>query len=205
MNYYQNGGYDRVIRDGKENFNVRIKKFDDLDKMHEAELAYLYLMGKSYQAMNQIDNATGCFHIAYSQHGFEKRMLTGPYDFRGFVQKAGKELEAIAGERGEVYVNNFDVNTFFDRELAKSGCFIATATYGSPLSAEVVIFSQFRDETLLTSKLGRRFVAMYYSVSPPLARLIVKSGFLRIIVRELLLAPLLRLLRRVTHVSGIFN
>jgi hypothetical protein len=117
MNYYQNGGYDRVIRDGKEFFNVRIKKFADIGKMHEAELAYLYLMGKSYQAMGQIDNAVGCFHVAYSQHGFEKRMLTSPYDFPAFVQKAGRELEDIAGDRGEAYVNNFDVSSFFDREL----------------------------------------------------------------------------------------
>jgi hypothetical protein len=58
----------------------------------------------------------------------------------------------------------------------------------------VAVFSRFRDEILLTSKPGSGIVAMYYFVSPPLAWLIAKSGFLRLIVRELLLAPLLRVL-----------
>jgi hypothetical protein len=81
-------------------------------------------------------------------------------------------------------------------KVKKGGCFIATAAYGSPMAPEVVMLSRFRDETLLTSKLGCRFVAVYYFLSPPFARLIGKSGFLRIMVRELLLAPLLLILRR---------
>jgi hypothetical protein len=63
-------------------------------------------------------------------------MLTSPYDFPGFVEQSGQELEVIARERGEDYVNNFDVGPSFNPCLAKGGCFIATAAYGSPLSAE---------------------------------------------------------------------
>lgn len=73
-------------------------------------------------------------------------------------------------------------------------CFIATATYGSPLAPEVAAFRQFRDEVLAASRLGRRLVKIYYFVSPPLAALVKKSGPLRAAAR-LLLNSVLRLLR----------
>lgn len=81
---------------------------------------------------------------------------------------------------------------------AKTGpCFIATAVYGSPLAPEVEVFRQFRDETLLSSKLGTLFVRTYYSFSPPLAFLVSKMQFLKSITRLFLLDPILLLLK--TH------
>lgn len=193
---YQNGGYDRVIQRGKELVNSRVAKLSDLPKMHEADLAIIYLMGKSYQALGQTDNAVGCFHIAYSQSGFEKRMLTSPYDFPGFVQKAGQELTDIAGERGEDYINNFQIEPFFDRVLAKKGgCFIASAVYGSPLAPEVLILRRFRDEVLLTSRVGSLFIKIYYFVSPCLASVISRVDLLKTATRHLILTPLLLLLK----------
>jgi hypothetical protein len=78
----------------------------------------------------------------------------------------------------------------------KAGCFIATATYGSPLAPEVMVFCQFRDDFLLVTKPGRIFVKLYYSASPSLALLISKVPFLRIATRACVLTPLLRLLPR---------
>jgi hypothetical protein len=49
------------------------------------------------------------------------------------------------------------------------GCFIATATYGSPMATELVALRNFRDKVLLRNSLGRIFVKSYYKVSPPLA------------------------------------
>src|SRR2546423_2026196 len=69
--------------------------------------------------------------------------------------------------------------------VSKGGCFIATATYGSPFAPEVLIFRRFRDEILLTSKLGNALVNIYYWVSPPLARLISKTRFLKVTTRHL--------------------
>jgi len=195
VEYYQNGGYDQVIQKGKEYLNGRIKQYSDLEKMREDELTYLYLMGKSYQALGQLDEAIGCFHLVYSQRGFEKRMLTSPHDFPAFVRNAGDELEHIAREKGENYVNNFDVKAFFDRELAKTGCFIATAVYGSSLSEEVLLFRRFRDDTLLKSDLGSIAVEIYYRVSPPIASTISRSRLLKAFIRQLLLQPILKILR----------
>lgn len=51
-------------------------------------------------------------------------------------------------------------------------CFISTATYGSPLSAKVEDFRQFRNQYLLTHKPGQILTHYYYKLSPPLAKYI---------------------------------
>ncbi len=63
------------------------------------------------------------------------------------------------------------------------GCFIATAAYGSRLSSEVRVLSDFRDRYLMGSTLGRKFVAAYYRLSPPLAGFIERHPVLRKCVR----------------------
>jgi hypothetical protein len=72
----------------------------------------------------------------------------------------------------------------------KSGCFIATAAFGSYLHPKVALLRAFRDEHLLTNAPGRLFVALYYRVSPPIADLIARHAPLRGMVR-LLLAPVI--------------
>lgn len=77
----------------------------------------------------------------------------------------------------------------------KGGCFIATASYGSPFAAEVMVFREFRDKKLLPSKLGSAFVQAYYFVSPTVARVISKSEPSKAITRLIFLEPILRLIK----------
>ncbi|MFQ5900080.1 MAG: CFI-box-CTERM domain-containing protein, partial [Thermodesulfobacteriota bacterium] len=67
-----------------------------------------------------------------------------------------------------------------------SGCFIATAAYGSYLEPKVKTLRDFRDNHLLTNPLGRAFVAFYYKTSPPVASFIRKHEILRAITRWIL-------------------
>lgn len=82
--------------------------------------------------------------------------------------------------------------------VPKGMCFIATAAYGSPFAAEVLVLSQFRDEVLLRSKLGRYAVRLYYAVSPPIASSIEGKKPLKVVIRTLL-APILCLVRTQMH------
>jgi hypothetical protein len=63
------------------------------------------------------------------------------------------------------------------------GCFIATAAYGSPLESHVMVLRQFRDTYLMKTKLGRAFVQLYYKYSPPIADVIAKHYWMRVVVR----------------------
>ena len=79
----------------------------------------------------------------------------------------------------------------------KGMCFVATATYGTPMETEVIVLSRFRDEVLLSSSMGRLFVEVYYTVSPPIARLISRSSTLRMLVRVAFLQHIVKLVQRI--------
>jgi len=70
------------------------------------------------------------------------------------------------------------------------GCFIATAAYGTPAAEQIDVLREFRDIVLLESTAGSQFVALYYQLSPPVADFISESSFLRTLVRELLVDPI---------------
>jgi hypothetical protein len=71
-----------------------------------------------------------------------------------------------------------------------AGCFIATAAYGTPTAEQIDILREFRDIVLLESTAGSQFVALYYQLSPPVADFISENSFLRTLVRELLVDPI---------------
>ena len=64
-----------------------------------------------------------------------------------------------------------------------SGCFIATAAFGTELEPEVQTLRNFRDKELLTNEFGKIFVNTYYKMSPALADFIRPHENLRSLVR----------------------
>ena len=71
------------------------------------------------------------------------------------------------------------------------GCFIATAAFGSYLHPKVAELRRFRDSQLLTNAPGRLFVALYYRLSPPVARVIAEHAWMRAAVRGALVPVIL--------------
>jgi hypothetical protein len=74
-----------------------------------------------------------------------------------------------------------------------SGCFIATAAYGTETAEQIDVLRAFRDQVLLQSPIGSRFVSLYYKTSPPIADFISEHSILRAVVREVLIDPMVSL------------
>jgi len=66
-------------------------------------------------------------------------------------------------------------------------CFIATAAFGSPMQPYVKILRDFRDRFLFGNKVGKSFMRLYNTYSPPMADFIAKHDSLRAMVRISLL------------------
>lgn len=79
---------------------------------------------------------------------------------------------------------------------SKSGCFIATAVYGSEIAPEVTVLRKFRDARLLRSHVGRAFVRVYYATSPTIAALLEHVSPARMVVRRLFLNPIVKFAER---------
>lgn len=83
-----------------------------------------------------------------------------------------------------------------------SGCFIATAAYGSSFEEHVHTLRLFRDMFLLKSEIGKHFVNFYYTYSPAIADVIRNSETLKFLTR-IGLAPLWAMSYSLVH-YGVF-
>lgn len=91
--------------------------------------------------------------------------------------------------------------------VKKSGCIIATATYGSELALQVQLLRDFRENVALKTFAGSSFVtvfnAWYYSWSPPVASSIAPDPTIKAVMR-VILQPLLNILQVATATFSLF-
>lgn len=139
----------------------------------------------------------------------EQRII-GNELFSGIFEKGNNILGSVttaakvnAVVTGSVYEENLDVFTFFGDPATRlaliagkdsggesgggGGCFIATAAFGSYLHPYVRILRDFRDDVLLQNVAGRKFVNLYYRMSPPAADWISQRAWAKAVIRVLLL------------------
>jgi len=67
-----------------------------------------------------------------------------------------------------------------------SGCFIATAAYGTPMAREIQSLRDVRDAYLIDTMIGAAFVDAYYRISPPIARMVSENAAAKTAVRAVL-------------------
>jgi hypothetical protein len=119
-----------------------------------------------------------------------------------YVQMAGKVVAPIFTTHARIrlfatgWTNGAEIR--FDEIglfFVTGYCFIATAAYGTETATELNILRDFRDQVLLKNALGSRFVEVYYKLSPPVADFIAKNDFLRAVVRDVIIDPVVNILQ----------
>ena len=102
-----------------------------------------------------------------------------PYDIHMRRASAGIELSSMEMNFSESCALEMSVHqavkNYLDKHQSKpdeSGCFVATATYGSPNHETVLLLRSFRDDVLANYRIGRLFISAYWIIGPRLARFI---------------------------------
>jgi hypothetical protein len=112
------------------------------------------------------------------------------YQFAGWAAPAGSFANAYAAATTFTMPGqDVTVTATFQVTQTSSGCFIATAGYGSATAEQIDVLREFRDGVLLESAAGSQFVDLYYRLSLPIADVISRNSFLTTVVRELLVDP----------------
>ena len=73
------------------------------------------------------------------------------------------------------------VAVYSEQVTPPTGCFIATAAYGSPLAPQLDTLRQFRDYCL-----PEKLTNLYYRLSPPIAKFVWKHTKVRSAVRAVI-------------------
>lgn len=146
---------------------------DSDDIYYNLKVAYhfanMYENGKLYVNYHE-DNVNG--HLAYVAAKTNNQEVVAD---NAVVIKYISDISLT----GENLLNDVSMNAY---------CFVATASYGQD-SGTVGLLCDFRDSVLMQSAPGRAFVKAYYTVSPPIAKVIAGSEPLKAAVR-LALKPL---------------
>jgi tetratricopeptide (TPR) repeat protein len=108
--------------------------------------------------------------------------------WEGLGQK--EQAAALLEKAAQLNPSDIDIQNNL-KAIKTSQCVVATAAFGSPLASEVHLLRWWRDEVLKASKIGALAVAVYYSVSPPIAKFIAKHSFAMAVTR-FFLYPIIR-------------
>jgi len=99
----------------------------------------------------------------------------------GICQSCGKKFGINRGE-----TDNYILKLDNKEPSSSSGCFIATAVYGSYDAYEVLALRRWRDSSLSNTNIGQRFIKLYYKVSPSIALWIEGKSLISMFTKKLL-------------------
>ena len=146
-------------------------------------------------------------NLADSSTVFGNTAFKGYTDFTP-LPAATYRLQVRRADTGEVVLSplnvtleEFDIFTIYaygfaadldveiiDHTAEEGGlCFIATAAFGTGMAGKIDVLKDLRDGHLTTSREGMAFVDLYYRISPPIAQYIDRCGWLKAVVRTMLL------------------
>lgn len=104
------------------------------------------------------------------------------YRFAGWSGEVDTIADVNAATTTITMDSSYSIRADFHSTTSSPGC-TATAAFDTPMAKEIGIVREFRDDYLLTSRLGRILTGLYYRLSPPLAEFITEHPSLKPVVR----------------------
>jgi hypothetical protein len=77
------------------------------------------------------------------------------------------------------------VESYYEKNNKKEGCYIATYIYGSYEAEEVIILRDFRDSVLKKFQFGNLFIKIYYFISPKLINIFSESLIFKMLCKHI--------------------
>jgi len=130
----------------------------------------------------KIDTVNGWHEIPFEDNDGDNTITLTLTDGDPSTDADGLE-NGILSDPGAIAVSSDVTST----DGGGGGCFIATAAFGSMMEPHVKILREFRDRFLLNNSLGKAFVRLYYTYSPPIADFIATHDNIKAMVRLSLL------------------
>ncbi len=112
-----------------------------------------------------------------------------------------KEIEIQPIANPKPIIKSYELPKYQATKIAQQpkntsgSCYIATLCYDDFYADEVCSFRDFRDLTLSKYKLGRQFIAKYYSFAPKLTAKLENYKTLNKVIKHFILNPLLTIIK----------
>ena len=130
---------------------------------------------------------------AYNARELLHQILTGAQiSAVGTLQKNSSRFLSMKEATKIITIIGRNYNVKWQKE---SKCFIATAACGTEHAEEILQLQAYRDKVLKPKKWGRIFITIYEFISPTIARLVDCSNIARTLVRNLIVRPILILIK----------
>lgn len=179
LEYYNKGDWETVAEYCAGGISSFIKDLPTPILTGE-RIYYFHYGALAFKNLGQKDKYLLCLKVLYSLRDYDTILES---DAKELLNSGVDKYESLSKELGVDYLNDIQVA---DIPVKKSGCFIATACYGSYDAPEVVLFRKFRDEVLQETLFGRIFIKTYYYISPPIADFISHRELLKGFIRDIL-------------------
>jgi tetratricopeptide (TPR) repeat protein len=155
-----------------------------------------YYMGHAYRLRKNLQEAKAQFEKSIAIHPSPdaKYFLAVVLEESGQQQAAKDMLKKIVEEYPDSD-RAVEANKRLLKPATSSGCFVATACFGSYDAPEVLVLRQFREQRMSQTMLGRATIRFYYKIGPYGAKLIDHSSTLKALVRAIVLRPIVYALR----------
>ena len=139
-----------ILKWGDTLYDIDVDKYKDtILNMWKTGVDYLYTM---LESCSDVDPAAD-MEVVAKQYEDKIVQIDSSYKTRNY--SAGSYVDTVAA--------------LFTSESV-SGCYVATAVYGSYNCPEVWTLRRFRDNTLDATWYGRAFIQTYYAISPKLVK-----------------------------------